>query len=113
MVVDGLGRIDGLFDVCHPVLDYAIPCVFKTTGWVRQRLTAKEWLAVHDTPVVLTKSLEADASARNSIALALTPLLVGWIFRSLWGTGTGGGGGGGTNHGIVLRGGPLRDRPTT
>lgn len=85
VVVDDLGRIKGLFDVCHPALDYAIPCVFKPTGWVRQRLTAKEWLALHDTPVVLTESLEAHILARNSIALALTPLLAGWVVRSLWG----------------------------
>jgi hypothetical protein len=85
VVVDELGRIDGLYDVCHPALDYAIPCVFKTTGWVRRRLTPREWLTVYDTPVSLCESLDADTSARNSLALALSPLLVGWIFRSFWG----------------------------
>ncbi len=85
VVIEDLGRIDGLYDVCHSVREYAIPCVFKSTGWARRRLTAKEWLAVHDVPVVLVESLEADVPARNSIALALTPLLVGWIFCSFWG----------------------------
>ena len=90
IVVDELGRIDGLYDVYHPALDYAIPSVFKSTGWVRRRLTPKEWLTVHDLPVELIPVLSEDATARHAIALCLSPLVIGSLFRSWWGSDTGG-----------------------
>ncbi len=86
MVVDGIGPIDGLYDVCHPELEYAIPCMFKSSGWAQRWLTPQDWLALHDSPVSLSKSLEADKAARSSIALALSPLLAGWIIRTCWGS---------------------------
>jgi hypothetical protein len=90
VVVDGLGRLEGLYNVCHPALEYTIPCVFKSTGWVRQRLTAREWLMLQDIPMDMCSALEDDAGARSSIALALLPLLVCFLFRTFWGTIRGG-----------------------
>ncbi len=104
IVVDGIGRINGLYDVCHPELEYAIPCVFKSSGWAQRRLTPPEWRALHDSPVSLRESLEADKAARSSIALVLSPLLVGWIIHTFWGSigGGSGGGGGAAGHGPGL-----------
>ena len=91
MVVDDLGRVDGLYDVCRPALDYAVPCVFKSSGWVRRRLTAKEWLVLHDTPVDLATELGGDGNVRNAIALCITPLIVSALYRTWWGGHAGGG----------------------
>ena len=90
VVIEELGRIEGLYDVSKPGLEYAIPCVFKSTGWVRRRLTAKEWLTLHDIPVDMMEPLSGDTTARNAIALCITPLIVGELFRSWWGSRGGG-----------------------
>lgn len=90
LVIDTLGRIEGLYDVVTPTLEYAIPSVFKSTGWVRRRLTAKEWLTLHDIPVNMMDELSGDVTARNAISLCMTPLIVGDLFRSWWGVRVGG-----------------------
>jgi hypothetical protein len=94
IVVDGMGRIEGLYDVCNPHQEYAIPCVFKSSGWVLRKLTPKEWLGMFDVPVHMHSSLESEAGARGEIALSLTPLIAGFLFRSFWGDNRGGGGDG-------------------
>ena len=85
LVVDEMGRIEGLYDVYNPALEYAIPSVFKASGWVRRRLSPKEWLSLYDIPVDMIPSLSVDATARNAISLCITPLIVGALFRAWWG----------------------------
>ena len=85
IMVDGLGRMEGLFDVTGRDREYALPCVFKPTGWVRRRLTAVEWLSIHDVPVGMMEPLDRDALARQAIGAALSPLVVQTICVSLWG----------------------------
>lgn len=91
LVVYGLGRIDGLYDVAEPSREYAVPSVFKSTGWVQRRLSPSEWLNLHDMPVDLNKSLAEDSTARSVIALALSPLVISSLFHTLWGSVAGGG----------------------
>jgi hypothetical protein len=93
-VVDGMGRIEGLYDMCHPHQEYAIPCVFKSTGWALRKLTPKEWLSVFDVPVHMHSALESEAGARGDIALSLSPLIAGFLFQAFWGNDEGGGGDG-------------------
>jgi hypothetical protein len=88
--VDSVGRIEGLYNVFQPSLEYAIPCVFKSTGWVRRRFTPKEWLTLHDIPVADIDGLVDDATARHAIALGPTPLVIGHLVRSWWGCFDGG-----------------------
>ncbi len=64
--------------------EYALPCVFNPSGWVRQRLTAVEWLSIHDIPVGLMESLERDTLARQAIAMAVSPLVVHAVCVLLW-----------------------------
>ena len=80
LVIDEVGRIDGLYDVCRPTLEYAIPSIFKASGWVRRRLSPKEWLTLHNIPVDMVQVLSGDAVARNAISLCITPLVVGALF---------------------------------
>ena len=94
LTVDGLGRLEGLYDVVTPTLEYAVPSVFKSTGWVRRRLTSKEWLVLHDVPVAMLEELASDITARNALSLCITPLIVGELFRSWWGSPSGGVAGG-------------------
>jgi hypothetical protein len=111
LVLEGLGRVDGLYDVTHPALEYAVPCVFKASGWVRRRLTAKEWLTVHDVPLSLISQLEVDTTARNAIALSMSSLIIGHLIQTLWGVA-----GGGRNQGREAFGRGSSDdssRPTT
>ena len=91
IVIEGIGRLEGLYDVVRPTMEYAIPSVFKSTGWVRRRLTPKEWLVLHDVPVDMIADLADDTTARNAISLCVSPLVVGELFRSWWGSLSGGG----------------------
>ena len=90
-VLDGLGHLEGLYDVSAPERLYAMPCVFKPSGWVQRRLTPKEWLSLHDVPVSLVDTLSGELAIRGSIGVSMPALVVGHIFRTLWGSLLGGG----------------------
>jgi len=48
------GRVlcsEGLFDVFHPQLRIACPCVFKSTGWAQRPLSAQEHLLALTSPL--------------------------------------------------------------
>ena len=90
-VLDGLGHLEGLYDVSAPEQLYAMPCVFKPSGWVQRRLTPKEWLSLRNVPVSLVDTLSGELAIRGSIGVSMPALVVGHIFRTLWGSLLGGG----------------------
>lgn len=90
-MTEDLGRIEGLYDVTDPCREYAVPGVFKSTGYVRRRLTPHKWLALHEVPVAMIPSLCTDANARGDVALGIPGLIVMTIISSLWGRVHGGG----------------------
>jgi hypothetical protein len=83
----------GLFDVFHPHLWVACPCVFKPTGWALHPLLAREHLRAFNIPLDMDKALP-DASRerliRSVIQWSLMLLGVTAGFRAME-TDTGGG----------------------
>ncbi len=83
-MVDGLQRIEGLYDVHKPTVDIACPSVFSRTGWTRRPLSRKELLRAFDIPVQMDEVL-LDRLRVTDFCKVLTPLVATSIFRTLWG----------------------------
>jgi hypothetical protein len=60
IVVDGMLRQEGLFNVFSPLLPLACLCVFKATGWAQRMLSAKELLRAFDMPLDMDATLLTD-----------------------------------------------------
>jgi hypothetical protein len=82
IVVDGMLRQEGLFDVFSPLLPLACPCVFKASGWAQRTLLAKELLRAFDMDMDAT--LLMDQQARIIFQCSVTPIVVSAIFHLLW-----------------------------
>jgi hypothetical protein len=92
IVIDGLLRQEGLYDVYRPAMLCAVPCVFKTSRWVKRQLTPHELLRVFDSPIAMDISLCHDANAITALSHTATPLVISSILRNLWGQVGGSGG---------------------
>ncbi len=53
LMVDGLLRCEGLWDVHNPLVNVAGPCVFKSMGWARGGLSAVKFLHAFNVPLAL------------------------------------------------------------
>ena len=61
VVIDGLSRKEGLFDVHSPDLEIACPSVFSPSWWVRRRLTRTEHFRMWDIPMTLERCMSDDS----------------------------------------------------
>ena len=89
LVVDGLLRGEGLYDVESPSRLVACPSVFSKTGWVKRSLSHKELLRVFDLPTAMDKVLMERPHMLDFVD-GLSPMVVTSIFRTLWGVSEGG-----------------------
>jgi hypothetical protein len=86
MVVDGLLRREGLFDVYSPKLNVACPSVFvKKSKWVQRRLSQSETLRMWDVQLSLDSRMDTQDIER--LALSMSPLLISSFLRNIWGRG--------------------------
>ena len=85
MVVDGLLRREGLFDVYSPKLNVACPSVFKKSKWVQRRLSQFETLRMWDVQLSLDSRMDTQDIER--LALSMSPLLISSFLRNIWGRG--------------------------
>jgi hypothetical protein len=83
-IVDGLQRIEGLYNVHRPTVDVACPSVFSRTGWTRRPLSRKELLRAFDIPVHMDNVL-LECARVTDFCKVLTPLVAISIFCTLWG----------------------------
>lgn len=92
IVVDGLLRQEGLFDVHLPGALLARPSCFKKTGWVRGKLTAKEFLHAHDVPLSLFPAILAGdrSGSLRAIGASLSPVVITAVFNTIWSSKFGG-----------------------
>jgi hypothetical protein len=88
--VDGLLRQEGLYDVFWPKSEIACPCVFKPSGWVKGRLSLKEYFCAFHLPLVLDKPLAKNPSARKALTLMMSSVVVSAIFEIIWSLKSGG-----------------------
>jgi hypothetical protein len=88
--VDGLLRREGLYDVFWPESEIARPCVFKALGWVKGRLSLKEYFCTFNFPLMLDGLLSKNSSARKALALSMTLVTVLAIFEVIWSSTLGG-----------------------
>lgn len=82
LVVDGLLRREGLFDVFSPKLNVACPSVFKKTKWVQRRLSLTETLRMWDIQLGLDARMEPQDIDR--LAHSMSPLLISSFLRNIW-----------------------------
>jgi hypothetical protein len=78
---------EGLFDVFHPQLRIACPCVFKSTSWAQRPLSAREHLRAFDIPLEMDEALLdrcRDRRIRSVLQRAVTPLIISAVFRAMW-----------------------------
>ena len=85
MVVDGLLRQEGLFDVHSPHLEIACPLVFTPSKWVQRRLSLRETLRTWDMPLALDARLGANNAAH--LAHSMSPLIISSFLRNMCGGG--------------------------
>ena len=93
LVVDGLLRRVGLFNVHKPHLEIACPSVFAKAHWVRHQLCFSELLHTFDVPVSMDYLFQSMLGRRNvpfHVSDTLSPLVVTTLFRVLWGCDRGG-----------------------
>ena len=90
VVLDGLLRGDGLFDVFRPRIEIACRSVFSPTKWVRRQLSPEEFLRTFDVPAMLVDHFLANRHDRSLLLRSLPPLVVAGILRSMWGRVRGG-----------------------
>lgn len=64
--------------VIHDLVDpkdrdtkFVVPCVFSKSGWVRRRLTAKEWLRGFDCPEATLKELSQNLLDKKAVSIDL------------------------------------------
>ena len=82
MIMDGLLRREGLFDVHSPSLNVACPSVFKKTKWVQRRMTLAETLRMWDIQLSLDARMEPQDIDR--LAQSVSPLLISSFLRNIW-----------------------------
>ena len=86
IVVEGLLRREGLFDVHNPTQSVACPSVFVRSGWVSRALTLKELLRTFDMPVSMDCLFGSGTSLPCGITHSISSLVVTSIFHGLWGS---------------------------
>ena len=89
IVLDGLLRQEGLFDLFRPDLRVACPCVFKGTAWATLPLSATEFLRVFDSPLDMDPTLlnpHRERRMRSVLPRGITPLIMLAVFCSMWST---------------------------
>jgi hypothetical protein len=93
VLTDGLLRQEGLYDVFHPDLHIARPCVFKATGWAERRLSAKEYLRAFDSPLDMDTVLLnpcRERRIRSVLPRGISAIVASAIFHSMWSEKAGG-----------------------
>ena len=83
---------EGLYSVHTPSLAISRPCVFKSTGWARGSLLARELLHVFDTPLTLIQPvLKSFCLPLLALACTLLPRVGKSLFYTIWLDNYGGG----------------------
>ena len=85
VLVDGMLRKEGLYDVFADRPCIACPSVFHTTKWVKRRLTRTELLRMWDIPPALDHGMEVLDAER--LATSVSPLLISSFLREIWARG--------------------------
>ncbi len=94
LVVDGLLRCEGLWDVHNPSLDILRPCIFKATGWACGGLLVVQFLHAFDVPLALFAPILTGKASRRPLGLIVWCILmwvVSTLLHTIWSSGDKGG----------------------
>ena len=93
VLMDGLLRQEGLYDLFRPDLHIACPCMFKATSWAKRQLSAKEYLRAFDSPLNMDTVLLdpcRERRIRSVLPRGILAIIASAVFRSMWSEKAGG-----------------------
>jgi hypothetical protein len=87
---DGVCQINGLWDVYHPLLQYACPSVFAPTKGVKCKVVPSEIFRLWDQPLTMDGRIGTKPDVLSILPSTLSTLVISTIFQNLWDSNMGG-----------------------